>query len=63
MLRELRLMASLRELRLNNIPNTETLSVRVWHCQTPTSGDIIFNQLPNLSAVVESLPNLVEVEV
>jgi hypothetical protein len=39
----------LRELRLNNILNTETLAVRVWQCQTPTTGDIIFEQFPELN--------------
>jgi hypothetical protein len=25
-------LLEIRELRSNNIPNTETLSARVWHC-------------------------------
>jgi hypothetical protein len=40
----------LGELHLNNIPNTETLSVRVWQCQTLATGDTIFEQLPWLKA-------------
>jgi hypothetical protein len=41
------------ELRLNHIPDTETLSVRVWQCQTPTTGDTIFEPLPKPLDIAE----------
>lgn len=40
---------NMRELRWNNIPNTETLFAKVWHCQTSMAGDTIGKQLPELN--------------